>query len=94
MDYIPQQMDDLKTEELPDNEAMILNADMETVYILNSIASILWNLFDGQHTVEKIISLLHETMPDTEIETISDDVSKLITELEEKGLIVDMKPLP
>ncbi len=61
-------------------------SDLEAIYTLNEVGSLIWTLIDGERTAEQIV---YAICADYEVnrETATADVLTLITELETEGII-------
>ncbi len=79
-----------KGKEIPwnfiDEEAVLLNLDSGHYYILNDTGRRVWELLDGEHTVEEIVECIFEEY-EVEREKASQDVFRLLEELEGELLI-------
>lgn len=61
-------------------------ADMDSVYMLDSVGVDIWNLIDGERTLPDILdALLREY--DVEAEVLSKDLDEFIEQLESAGVI-------
>ena len=47
-----------------DNEILLFNPNTSNVLYLNESASVIWQLCDGQHSVEEMIKLLADVYPE------------------------------
>jgi hypothetical protein len=47
-----------------DNEILLFNPTTSNVLYLNESASVIWQLCDGQHSVEEMIKLLADVYPE------------------------------
>ncbi len=65
--------------------------DLGSIYTLNAVAGEIWNLLDGTRGVDEIVVALRESY-DIDAETVRVDVSRVLGELEEEGLIVAAQP--
>ena len=60
--------------------------DLNNIYTLNAVANDIWNLLDGQRTVQQIVKQLEEEY-ETDSETLTNDVSRTLDELSGAGLV-------
>ncbi len=69
--------------------AVLLHTESEVYFGLNHVGAQVWQLVAGGATVlSDVVSDLSETYPDVPAEVIRDDVSALLEELTENGLLV------
>lgn len=71
--------------ELDDNIAVYDDVG-QLMILLNSSAGAVWNLCDGTHTVDEMVTELAETYPDGAA-VIRDDVRETLRKLAEIGLV-------
>jgi hypothetical protein len=69
-----------------DGELLLYSPESTRSIYLNSTASIIWRLCDGNLTAEEIISLLTEAFPDA-ADSIAQDVLDSLTLFEENNAI-------
>ncbi|MBI2206205.1 MAG: PqqD family protein [Candidatus Rokubacteria bacterium] len=69
-----------------DTEALIVDPKAGLLYPLNSVAARVWELCDGDHTVDAIVRALVEEF-DSDEATIRTDVLGFVDELSAAGLI-------
>lgn len=81
-----QQAENCLLEEM-DDEILLYNPDNATTLYLNESSSLIWQLFDGQRTVDEIIELLQEHYPDAR-DQIRQDVLELVEQMLTKQVIV------
>ena len=60
--------------------------DLNNIYTLNAVANDIWNLLDGQRTVQQIVKQLEEEY-EIDSETLTNDVSRTLDELSGAGLV-------
>jgi coenzyme PQQ biosynthesis protein PqqD len=60
-----------------DNELLLFNSKSTNVLYLNESASVIWQLCDGQRSVDEIITLLASTYPEA-ADSIRSDVQETI----------------
>ena len=84
-DRIPSQNSQYRLEHM-DGEVLLYNpANTKAVY-LNETSSLIWNLCDGDRTIETIVTLLKECFPDSE-SSITDDVLLTLDDFANHGAI-------
>ena len=82
---IPKATDTVRCEQLDDE--LILYSDKDTRMVaLDPIASLVWNLCDGERNVTEIEAVLTEAYPDAK-DHIPTDVKRAIGELLEGGVL-------
>jgi hypothetical protein len=84
----PQRRPDVSSNLLPDGHVVIFCVKTEWAQTLNPTAAIVWEFCDGEHTVADIAQEL-ATLLGSEGTELGDDVSKLVAELGEAGLLID-----
>ena len=62
-------------------------ADLQSIFALDDISSLVWNLLDGKHSVADIITAVSEEY-DVSTETAEADVARFLEDLVERGLAV------
>lgn len=75
-------------EERVDDEIVVYNRATDSYYTLNTTARAVWDLATGDHTLDEIVSMLADEFA-TEPETIRQDVSNIVTEFTDAGLLRD-----
>ena len=83
----PKWADDVGYRELPDGEAMVIAADGSRALVLNSVGAAVWHLIDGQRSVEEISEFICTQFESLTRDRVTEDVTKLLTDLENAGLI-------
>lgn len=69
-----------------DTEALVVDVKTGLLYPLNSVATRIWQLADGERPLEDIVTALAEEF-DAEEATIREDARRFIDELARAGLI-------
>jgi hypothetical protein len=69
-----------------DGWAVLVNLDTAGSLALNPTGVVVWQLVDGQRTVEQIVSAVQRHFRDAP-PTVTDDVSELLDTLAEEGFI-------
>lgn len=70
-----------------EDSILLLDPYTASVKELNKVASIIWELCDGEHTIEEITNILSSKYPKIEIGRIRKDVTKFISVLQNKKYI-------
>lgn len=70
-----------------DGESLLYHPGTTTTLHLNQPSLLVWNLCDGERSVQDVITTLQEAFPDQN-EQIAEDVVDVITELREKKVLV------
>lgn len=70
----------------PDGEVVLVNLDTGASVALNQTGVIVWQMLDGQRTVEEIITAVRRSFPDAPPE-LANDVINLMDILAEDGFI-------
>jgi hypothetical protein len=65
--------------------------DLGSIYTLNAIGSDVWNLLDGSRPVQEIVTRL-QLEYEVDPATLSADIQRLLSEMQQEGLIVDQVP--
>ena len=73
-----------------DGESLLYSPETTTTLHLNQPSLVVWNLCDGERSVADIINALQEAFPGQE-EQIAADVSDVITELNDKKVLVKVQ---
>lgn len=74
-----------------DDDLFLVDPGGEAVYHLNGLGAGLWRLLDGSHGQNDAVSLLHEAYPLANCDDLAEDVERLISDLTERGLLVEKK---
>ena len=69
-----------------DTEALVVDVKAGLLYPLNSVGARIWQLSDGQRSVDEIVQCL-ATEFDADEKTIRQDAADFIRELRQRGLI-------
>jgi len=72
--------------EAPEGEVVLVNLDTGASVALNQTGTIVWQMLDGQRTVEQIVTAVRQSFPDAPPDTVN-DVSNLMDILAEDGFI-------
>jgi Coenzyme PQQ synthesis protein D (PqqD) len=84
-DIRPKRRCDVKARDM-EGELVVLDLESKLVHQLNRTARHVWNKCDGQHSVADIIEQLCESF-DVDLITAEKDVTALVRQLEEAGLL-------
>jgi hypothetical protein len=81
----PQRKPDYRLEMI-DDELLLFHPGETKILYCNQTASLIWQLCDGQHTVEEITALLSDAFPEA-ADTIAADVEATLQEFLQPGAI-------
>jgi hypothetical protein len=60
--------------------------DLDSIYTLNEVGTLIWHLIDGQRNIDQIVQTVRETY-DVESEEVTKDAVDFLSSLEKAGLI-------
>ena len=60
--------------------------DLDSIYTLNEVGTLIWQLIDGQRNIDQIVQALRETY-NVESEEVTKDAVDFLSSLEDAGLI-------
>lgn len=83
---IPLQNPDAVFREEFDDWAVLFNPDNAEAAGVNPVGAIVWGFIDGKRTIGEIIEVTKSSFEDAP-ETVAEDVTAFLTELESKGFI-------
>jgi Coenzyme PQQ synthesis protein D (PqqD) len=69
-----------------DDTVFLVNPEDDTIFYLNPLSAGIWNLLAEPTTPSEAERIVKQAFPDVSPDQIAADVSKLIAELEKKGL--------
>ena len=72
------------------NEVVLRNADQKTIHVLNTTARIIWDICDGEHTVEDMEHQLRERFSIPDNVNVLDDILNTLNTLSEKGMLEEL----
>jgi len=72
-----------------DSDVFLVGPNGEAVYHLNGLGTGLWRLLDGSYGLDDAVSVLGEAFPTVDRTLIEDDVTRLIADLTDRGLLVE-----
>jgi hypothetical protein len=72
--------------EMIDNELLLFHPAQAQILYCNETASLIWQLCDGQRTVQEITALLAASFPET-ADTIANDVETTLRQFLQHGVI-------
>lgn len=81
----PQRQPDYQLEMI-DNELLLFHPAQTTIFYCNETASLIWQLCDGQRTIQDITNLLASAFPEA-ADTIADDVEVTLQRFLRHGAI-------
>lgn len=70
-----------------DETVFLVNPEDDTIFYLNRLSAGIWHLLAEPTSTSDAGRIVQQAFPDTSPEKIASDVSKLVEELSEKGLI-------
>ncbi len=68
-------------------ETLLYAPGGQAIHVLNATAYLIWQLCDGEHTVQDMERTLRETFQVPEDQDVRQDVEQTLAELARKGLI-------
>ena len=86
LDDKPRRNDDCRMEELDDEILLYHPGNNKTLYV-NKSASIIWQLCNGEHSVEEIIQLLNDAYPGDQ-DALKQDVLDTLGRLSENDAVL------
>jgi hypothetical protein len=81
----PQRKSDFRLE-LIDGELLLFHPGQAKIFYCNQTASLIWQLCDGRHTLQEIVTLLNAAFPEA-AETIAADVETTLRQFQQHGAI-------
>lgn len=69
-----------------DGEVVIISDDNKTMNVLNGVASRIWDLLDGKHDLNNIISIISSEYK-TDREIVVKDINEFIRDLDVQGFL-------
>jgi len=73
---------------LPDGSGLLFDQTSQTAYPITETARLIWELCDGEHDFDQIVSAV-EAKYDVNRETAENDAKLLLADLRDKGLLAD-----
>ena len=83
----PRRRADLPCRELPDGECMLLTPDADQAIVLNAVATAVWHLADGSHTLAQIARFVADHFEDVPCDRVEGDVAALVEQLLDQGVL-------
>ncbi len=77
-----------------DGDMFLVDPHGEAIYHLNGLGAGLWRLLDGSHGLDDVISVLRDAFPTADRGLIEGDVARLISDLTDRGLLVELSETP
>lgn len=81
----PKRREDLSVKTV-DDETIVMDGGNEQIHQLNTTASFIWSLLDGEHGIDEIAGAMAQTF-DADEETIRGDIASTIEEFDKLGLL-------
>ena len=75
------------TQQTIGDETLLLDAKGGEVHVLNATALIIWQLCDGEHTLEMMASALRDQFALQGVDTVEQDVGQTLKLFSDKGLL-------
>jgi hypothetical protein len=72
-----------------DGDMFLVDPDGEAIYHLNGLGTGLWRLLDGSYGLDDAVSVLRDAFPTVDGKLIEGDIARLITDLTDRGLLVE-----
>lgn len=73
-------------EQVVGNELVLLDPDREQVYVLNTLAAAIYDLCDGQASVQQIVAILISHLKPSEID-LKHETCRFLSEMLEKEVL-------
>ncbi len=70
-----------------DDAVFLVKSSDESVFHLNALGGAVWRLLARATSLGEMIGVLATAFPDVAVERIEDDVTKLIRQLDRRGLV-------
>jgi hypothetical protein len=74
-----------------DGDLFLVDPGGEAIYHLNELGAGLWRLLDRSHGQNDAVSLLRDAYPLVNCDDLAEDVERLISDLTERGLLIEKK---
>ena len=87
MNNKPVQREGITCRELDQNETMLYNQETEAIHILNPTAKFVWDLCNGEHTIEDMAAAIQAEFAGTEGKDILSEIAKTLDTFAENGLL-------
>lgn len=85
LDFKPKKREDLKIENIEDG-SVVYDPLNDKVFLLNSSASVILEMCDGNFTIKEMIDIISETL-NIKKKKVSEDMIKIINEFIKKNII-------
>ncbi|MCX8042512.1 MAG: PqqD family protein [Desulfobacterota bacterium] len=82
----PKRKENITVQDLGD-ETLLYDSERENVHILNYTAQLIWNLCDGEHTIEEIFNCLIKNFPNVPQGDLFSDLQTIINDFKDKNII-------
>ncbi len=86
MQPYPVKRKDMREESIGD-ERYLYGADQETLTVLNAVAATIWDLCDGEHTLDAITVWLQREFPEIPRNKLRTDIESCLRDFEERNLL-------
>lgn len=84
----PRKIDRIDEQRIGD-ELYLYGTDGEKLTVLNSTAMLIWSLCDGTHSVEDMVDVINDILPEVPGSELADDIQQTLAGLSQKKLITD-----
>ena len=91
-DAVPKQQLGYYSEEM-DGEHLLYRLGGKKALYLNESAALVWNLCDGQRTMQEIVDVLKQAYPESEVDFAA-EVSETVDRLVQEGALRVDRPAP
>ena len=88
MMHYPKTIQEIDEQRIGD-ELFIYGSNGEKLTVLNSTAMLIWSLCDGTHTVDDMVTVIHDIIPETDEIGLKEDIIQTVSGLSQKHLITD-----
>lgn len=83
----PRKRDGINATVLPDGRWLLYHPSANIAVTLNAPAGILWELCDGQNSIDAIVAELAGYYPDVQPDTLTQEVTHMLHALYDQGLM-------
>ena len=82
----PQQKLDFVSQDIG-GETILYSKDDEAIHVLNPTAKVIWDLCDGQHSIDEIERALRDNFSIKDDQDVAGDILRTLAVFQAKGLI-------
>ena len=69
------------------DETVLYNEESGAIHVLNPTALLVWNLCDGEHSIEEIENTMRAEFSVSEDQSVSKDIEEVIERFSKEGLL-------